>query len=66
MKYCIAPALALAFALPLAAPAAAQPQGLKLWRLDCGAIDIDNLAAFSDTGLYSGEKRSFVASCYLI
>jgi glyoxylase-like metal-dependent hydrolase (beta-lactamase superfamily II) len=66
MKFCLAPALALAFALPLAAPAAAQPQGLKLWRLDCGAIDIDNLAAFSDTGLYSGEKRSFVASCYLI
>lgn len=38
---------------------------LSLWRLDCGTIDVD-LAAFSDTGLYEGQKRTLVASCYLI
>ena len=38
---------------------------LQLWRLDCGSIDVD-LAAFSDTGLYTGERRTLAASCYLI
>jgi glyoxylase-like metal-dependent hydrolase (beta-lactamase superfamily II) len=62
MKYWIAAGLGLM----LSAPAAAQTPELKLWRLDCGSIDIDDLGAFSDTGLYAGQKRSFVASCYLI
>ena len=48
---------------------APQPQKplpeLSLWRLDCGSIDVD-LADFSDTGLYVGEKRTLAASCYLI
>lgn len=38
---------------------------IKLWRLDCGTLDVD-LAAFSDTGLYAGERRTLAASCYLI
>lgn len=45
------------------APPTAQP--LSLWRLDCGTIDVD-LAPFSDTGLYVGEKRTLAASCYLV
>jgi glyoxylase-like metal-dependent hydrolase (beta-lactamase superfamily II) len=38
---------------------------IKLWRLDCGTLDVD-LADFSDTGLYAGERRTLAASCYLI
>jgi len=38
---------------------------LKLWRLDCGSIDVA-LSTFSDTGLYSGQRRTLASSCYLI
>src|SRR3546814_9975242 len=37
-----------------------------LWRLDCGTLDIDDLGVFSDTGLYAGQKKTLVASCYLV
>ena len=53
-------------ALTLAGPAVAQTPALQLWRLDCGTIAIDNLGDFSDTGLYVGQKKTLVASCYLI
>ena len=39
---------------------------LSLWRLDCGTLDIDDLGVFSDTGLYAGETKTLVASCYLV
>jgi glyoxylase-like metal-dependent hydrolase (beta-lactamase superfamily II) len=39
---------------------------LSLSRLDCGSIDIANLADFSDTGRYEGQKKTLVASCYLV
>src|SRR3546814_9644864 len=39
---------------------------LSLWRLDCGTLDIDDLGVFSDTGLYAGQKKTLVASCYLV
>lgn len=46
---------------------AAEPASpVELWRLDCGTIDIDDLGTFSDTGLYRGEKKRLVASCYLV
>lgn len=38
---------------------------VSMWRLDCGTLDVD-LSTFSDTGLYAGERRTLVASCYLI
>jgi glyoxylase-like metal-dependent hydrolase (beta-lactamase superfamily II) len=59
--------LALAAAsLGAAAPAEArQSPELKLWRLDCGSLDV-NLEDFSDTGMYAGQKRTLAASCYLI
>ncbi len=41
------------------------PPELSLWRLDCGSIDVD-LGDFSDTGLYAGQRKTLVASCYLI
>lgn len=39
---------------------------MELWRLDCGQIEVRNLALFSDTYNYSGEKRTLTDSCYLI
>jgi len=38
----------------------------KFWRLDCGAIHINQLNAFSDTQSYPGQSRDLVSSCYLI
>ena len=45
---------------------ASQSTPLKLWRLNCGKVTIPDLGAFSDTGLYSGQKKELVASCYLV
>jgi len=45
---------------------AATPAEIKLWRLDCGTIQIDNLNAFSDTYAYVGRSKTLTASCYLI
>jgi glyoxylase-like metal-dependent hydrolase (beta-lactamase superfamily II) len=58
--------IAATLALALAAPAAAQAPSIQLWRLDCGSLDIDDLGDFSDTGLYAGQKKTLVASCYLV
>jgi len=38
----------------------------KLWRLDCGAVHVNDLNAFSDSKAYPGQKRELVSSCYLI
>lgn len=59
-------ALILSF-IGFASAGSAEPvvDPIKLWRLDCGTIDVD-LASFSDTGLYQGERRTLAASCYLI
>ncbi len=54
---------AAAFLTPT--PVAAQAPDVELWRLDGGSLDVD-LGMFSDTGLYAGQKRTLVASCYLI
>ena len=61
MRTVLLSALALAFSAPLSA----QAPGVELWRLDCGSLNVD-LGMFSDTGLYAGQKRTLVASCYLI
>jgi len=54
-------------ALTLAASAAdAAENSVKLWRLDCGTVQVNNLDLFSDTYLYAGQKRQLTASCYLI
>jgi glyoxylase-like metal-dependent hydrolase (beta-lactamase superfamily II) len=58
--------LVAAALLGLSVPASAQAPAIQLWRLDCGSLDIDDLAVFSDTGLYAGRKKTLVASCYLI
>lgn len=38
----------------------------RMWRLDCGDIAMGDIAMFSDTALYDGQKRQLVVSCYLI
>jgi N-acyl homoserine lactone hydrolase len=50
----------------LAAPAAAQDPELKLWRLDCGSIQVSDFDVFSDTYLYEGKPKTLTASCYLV
>jgi N-acyl homoserine lactone hydrolase len=48
-------------------PASAAPAAdVKLWRLDCGTIQVNNLDLFSDTFAYVGQKRTLTDSCYLI
>ncbi|MFL6845990.1 MAG: N-acyl homoserine lactonase family protein [Allosphingosinicella sp.] len=39
---------------------------LEMWRLDCGTVDVGNLAMFSDTFLYVGQKKRLTDSCYLV
>ena len=60
--------LATMLALVLPGGAASQTvhaEPVQIWRFDCGTLDVD-LSTFSDTGLYRGERRTLVASCYLI
>ena len=48
------------------AVAAEDSPALEMWRLDCGKLDIGDLASFSDAHLYDGQKHEAVVSCYLI
>ena len=45
---------------------AATPAPVKLWRLDCGALRVDDLNEYSDTFAYVGKTARFTVSCYLI
>ncbi len=48
-------------------PATAAPApSLRLWRLDCGTVQINDLNLFSDTYAYVGQSKRLAASCYLI
>lgn len=44
----------------------AQAEPLKLWRLNCGTIELSDMSPFSDTGDYAAKPRHVVDSCYLI
>jgi glyoxylase-like metal-dependent hydrolase (beta-lactamase superfamily II) len=62
----ILPAILLLIASAGHAQSPTQAKGpLQLWRLDCGSLEVD-LSAFSDTGLYAGQRRMLTSSCYLI
>ena len=50
--------------LTLSAPAEAMD--LRLWRLDCGTVQVNDLNLFSDTYGYPGASRRLTDSCYLI
>ena len=58
--------LILAAAMLLAGAAQAAPPTVKLWRLDCGTIQVNRLDAFSDTLAYPRQSRRLTDSCYLI
>lgn len=49
---------------PTARSAPAAP--VKLWRLDCGEIQVNDLNEYSDTFAYPGQSKRFIVSCYLI
>lgn len=61
------PLLFVSLLIALSLPAAAVPApSLRLWRLDCGAIQVNDLNVFSDTYAYVGQSKRLTASCYLI
>lgn len=39
---------------------------IELWRLDCGTMDIDDIAYFSDAFVYEGQSAFITNGCYLI
>ena len=53
-------------ARPTPAEAGAPNPVVKLWRLDCGSLQVSNLDDYSDTRAYVGQSRRFVVSCYLV
>jgi N-acyl homoserine lactone hydrolase len=55
--------LLLALTMPLAA---APAPSVRLWRLDCGTVQVNDLNVFSDTYAYVGQSKKLTASCYLI
>jgi glyoxylase-like metal-dependent hydrolase (beta-lactamase superfamily II) len=46
-----------------AADAVASP---RLYAIDCGRIEFDDMAPFADTGEYDGKSGKLMASCFLI
>ena len=65
MKRLLTALLASIASVGVAQVAPREAPRIKMWRLDCGTIDA-GLSGFSDTGLYQGQSRTLVASCYLI
>jgi glyoxylase-like metal-dependent hydrolase (beta-lactamase superfamily II) len=56
-------AMLLPVALAGAAPA---PTGVRLYTLDCGRIDLTDMANFSDTGDHDGKHGAMPVTCFLI
>lgn len=50
----------------LAAAGRCDAAEVRLWRLDGGAIEVNDLGLFSDTGAYAGRRMTFANGCYLI
>ena len=66
MKLALFTAAAFAMTAAFTTAPAAEAADVKLWRLDCGTIKVNNLDLFSDTFAYVGQKRTLTDSCYLI
>jgi glyoxylase-like metal-dependent hydrolase (beta-lactamase superfamily II) len=60
------PVFAVIVFLLLFSPPCAQAADVRLWRLDCGAIQVNDLDLFSDTFRYAGRQKTLANSCYLI
>ncbi|MFL9842754.1 N-acyl homoserine lactonase family protein [Sphingomonas sp. ST-64] len=59
-------ALAAGAALMLMGQAAPSDPEMRLWRLDCGTLEVSDFGPFSDTRDYDGQPRDIVDSCYLV
>lgn len=51
---------------PLAASAGPVVESLRMYAIDCGRIQFDDLGMFSDTGEYDGKTGNLAAPCFLI
>ena len=40
--------------------------GVKLYAMDCGAIDVSDMSVFSDEGVFDGEAINLVNPCFLV
>jgi glyoxylase-like metal-dependent hydrolase (beta-lactamase superfamily II) len=49
-----------------ATPAAVPPVAVRLYALDCGTIEVADMAMFSDTGEHAGEPGTLAAPCFLV
>jgi N-acyl homoserine lactone hydrolase len=49
-----------------ATPTEAAAVDVKMYRLDCGHITLNDKTVLSDRGLYRGQSHDIVVSCYLI
>jgi N-acyl homoserine lactone hydrolase len=62
--------LAAPLAFLLAAHSAPHAQAasaeLRLWRLDCGEIQMNDASPLSDTGAFAGQSRRLSNGCYLV
>lgn len=56
----------LLMALVLSAAAGAQADSIKLYTLDCGTIDVADMASFDREGRFAGEAMTLKVPCYLI
>ena len=49
-----------------AAPSEPKVEALRLYVLDCGHVDVSDMAIFDKGGAYDGQKRSMVDACFLV
>lgn len=64
----VATAMAMLIGLAAASPTPrprARPD-VRIWRLNCGQLQVNDASAFSDTGELDGRSIRFTDSCYLI
>jgi len=67
MKRIFVSVAAAAMAILVASPVVAEETpDIEMWRLDCGKLEVSDMASFSDAHLYDGEQGALVVSCYLI
>ena len=57
-------ALALCFDVAVASPQSSPH--IRIYAMDCGRLEIKDLAPFSDTGEYDGHPGTLMAACFLI
>src|SRR5579863_7870512 len=51
---------------PTRSVAATAQQSVRLYTLDGGSLDFDDISSFSDTGDYDGKSGHFAVPCFLI